>query len=64
MWIYGHSHEHCSIGKPKEVQSPEEVIGDAQSEGGNSKGKNHMEKGTIKFRPEITDSFGPWMIVK
>lgn len=66
--VYGHSHDNCSHRKGADegvVDEPETTAGDNQQSGRTTvKGKNQEKYHIPIIRPEVTDSFGPWMIAK
>lgn len=66
--VYGHSHDSCSKKDNAEEENVREAAatagGNQQSDGKGIEGKNQEDIRPQMIRPEITDSFGPWMIAK
>lgn len=65
--VYGHSHDMCSKEEEREGNLgdvPENAAGDQRNDGGSTKGKNQSGSLEPEIRPEISESFGPWMIAK
>lgn len=66
--IYGHNHENCSKNSPVEgrgdMNSPENNSGGGSEAADDNYGRESLDKENSMNRAEISDSFGPWMIVK